>query len=262
MPSFEAARAFLIVPLHGFSSDADFLELPEDCYIFKSEAIKDILQRWKDVPASVTKYLDLFPAEYVIMTELGYLVGVSYDKEEPQSPREIRIAWRLDEFDRCINRTLKLTKALRLFKPGHFTRGMMWLSMESKHGHLAGVRLSWAGDEQPKPGGQAARYRFGEAELPEFNQFYQALLSALENPGKFPGLDLALWYYGSSCSHKPAENQITDLFVCLEAALLQEKEELTFRLANRVANLLGAGAEDRKSLFREIRSFYQESRIS
>jgi Apea-like HEPN len=58
--------------------------------------------------------------------------------------------------------------------------------------------------------------------------------------------------FRSQAAHKPDHR----LFICLEALLLQGKEELTFRLASRVANLLGPGAEDRKALFREIRSLY------
>jgi hypothetical protein len=47
-----------------------------------------------------------------------------------------------------------------------------------------------------------------------------------------------------------------DLIISLEALLVPEEEGIAFRLAQRVANLLGQDAETRKELFRKLRDFY------
>lgn len=46
-----------------------------------------------------------------------------------------------------------------------------------------------------------------------------------------------------------------DIFACLEALLLEKADELTLRLATRMANLLGADADERRKLSSEVKNF-------
>jgi len=162
-----------------------------------------------------------------------------------------------------------LVLALRLFKPGSFCRGPDWLcyTLELEgHPKVVGVPLPMTPAEGGEPialgTGDAVTYDFELAELDPFKGFNTELGAAIERLAAFPKVRLALSYFNASFARKPREQQIIDLFICLEALLLQENDELTLRLSTRAANLLGADASERKRLFAEVKDFYNlRSRI-
>ena len=64
---------------------------------------------------------------------------------------------------------------------------------------------------------------------------------------------MALYRYASESSRY---GDAVELMIVLETLLVPEEEGIAFRLAQRVANLLGSDADARKELFRQIRDFY------
>jgi hypothetical protein len=154
-----------------------------------------------------------------------------------------------------------LVYTLRLFKPGHFARGPEWLCItraldaELKRG--IGLWLSTVPEPAAPPTvPKGVTYFFDPAEMDCFKKFDEDLSSAFSELRNFPKLALARSYFEDSFDEKAQENQIVDIFVCLEALLLEKAEELVLRLATRMANLLGADGDERKKVFDGVKNFY------
>lgn len=154
-----------------------------------------------------------------------------------------------------------MIRDLRLFKPGHFTHGVPWVcgivefKGELGAGGVGACMWIDVSNGPPVSGVEGTTFHFEAAELESFKKLRENLACAFRDLERFPKWKLASGYFNNSFSSKPTNNQIIDLFICLEALLLQEADELTFRLATRAANLLGADAQDRKKLFVDIKGF-------
>jgi len=99
-------------------------------------------------------------------------------------------------------------------------------------------------------------YRLESNELPFYLEFRKRLDAALQKLGRLPKLDLAITYFNKSFGDLHEADQLIDLLMCLEALLLQEDQELSFRLALRAANLLGASPDDRRAVYRQVKEYY------
>jgi hypothetical protein len=251
---------YVFVPLYGFASDADLLEFCEGLQIcnYGPEKLELLLEHWD----YLKQYLQIFPTTYLIQVrppEVDFSMRVRKEADQVHVTYEAA----LKSFDHAYN----VVEALRLFKPGCFARGPCWFcAFRESHFESEGepavlglpVCLALAPGDEPVslPGGEGAAYYFELAELEPFKKFRAELTASIESLATFPKLRLALSYFNASFGQKPRENQVIDLFICLEALLLQENDELTFRLATRAANLLGADASERKRVFAEVKEFY------
>jgi len=185
-------------------------------------------------------------------------MGASYDEESQNfllhvsSPKDLFL----------FQPAFALIRDLRLFKPGHFTHGVPWVcgivefKGELGAGGVGACMWIDVSNGPPVSGVEGTTFHFEAAELESFKKLRENLACAFRDLERFPKWKLASGYFNNSFSSKPTNNQIIDLFICLEALLLQEADELTFRLATRAANLLGADAQDRKKLFVDIKGFY------
>ena len=108
---------------------------------------------------------------------------------------------------------------------------------------------------------QATSYVLRSDDLPFFSTFIQNLTPFITGLGSFPALEVALQIYGAD--NEPYLEAV-GVVTALEALITKkdEKNRLTYRLGMRTANLLGRDADKHKSIFRQIKQFYDlRSRI-
>jgi hypothetical protein len=250
---------YVFVPLYGFTSDTDILDLSEGLRICKYE--KEKLELLLEHFDHLKHYLGIYPTTHLLevrLPERGFFNEATRDNEKFRITIDYQAALKF------LEPAHNLLSALRLFKPGSFCRGPVWyccrvFELEGQR-MLDEVTLPMSpaeGAEPISPGtGDAVSYDFELAELAPFKGFNTEFSAAIERLAAFPKVRLALNYFNASFARKPRENQVIDLFICLEALLLREEDELTFRLATRGANLLGPDANDRKRVFAEVKDFY------
>lgn len=254
---------FLFVPLYGFGSNKDVLEFSQGMQIcsYDEERLALLLEPWD----RVVNYLRLHPAEYLIQARppnLDVSVQLDEDTEELAFYRmSLKIAkgWYEIAGD--------LVGSLRLFKPGHFTRGpeyVCWATeLPAKLKSEPSPPLVWQcietypWEQEPPPGRREVTYFFDAVELDCFKRFNTEVSAALARLQNFDKLALARDHFNASFAEKGPGSQILDIFACLEALLLENADELTFRLATRMANLLGAEADERRRLSSEVKDFYR-----
>jgi hypothetical protein len=250
--------------LYGFASDAAVLEFSEGLQVcnYDQEKLELLLEHWD----LLKQYLLIYPTTYLIQArppEVDFSMGVA-DKDDRW---EVQFQFELQKAFKWLEPAYKLVQALRLFKPGSFCRGPDWLCITGEfasglegESRVVGAPLCMTPAEGGEPILSETRdsvtYNFELAELEPFKGFNSELAAAIERLAVFPKLRLALTYFNASFGRKPRENQVIDLFICLEALLLQENDELTFRLATRAANLLGPDASERRRVFAEVKDFY------
>ena len=149
----------------------------------------------------------------------------------------------------------QLLRAFQLFKPGRFVAGdTSFLARHQKAGcnTLSLVRCSEMSIDYQFVR-QSARYVFESADVPFFLSFVERFSTTWHKVQKYPQLDLALHRY---CKESAQYGDAIELMISLESLLVPEEEGIALRLAQRVANLLGADASSRKQLFKQIRDFY------
>ena len=205
----------------------------------------------------------MYPTEYLIQARppnLKFSIRISEDTDV--GGRQVSM-----EFDKeWFTVASDLVRMLRLFKPGHFARGSEWVcitrqlgaELEGKVG-TSGLAFSIdmvPGPEPPPTIPKEITYFFDPAEMDCFKKFDVDLSSAFSELRNFPKLALAGSYFDDSFGEKAQENQIVDIFISLEALLLEKADELVLRLATRMANLLGADGDERKRVSDEVKDFY------
>jgi hypothetical protein len=150
----------------------------------------------------------------------------------------------------------QLLRAFQLFKPGRFVAGdTSFFVRHQKAGcnTLSLVRCSEMSIDYQFIQQSAPRFVFESSDAPFFLSFVERFSTAWRNVQKYPQLDLALHRY---CKESAQYGDAIELMISLESLLVPEAEGIAFRLAQRVANLLGADAPSRKQLFKQIRDFY------
>lgn len=96
-------------------------------------------------------------------------------------------------------------------------------------------------------------YEFNSSELDKFLIFLIRFYEADKTIDDNPEIILAVGRY---CKETAQHGDVIDLMIALESLLVPEEEGIAFKLAQRVANLLGPDAMSRKHLFQKIREFY------
>lgn len=104
-------------------------------------------------------------------------------------------------------------------------------------------------------GMQTTSYSLEAEEIPFFCAFTHGIFHLMDSLAQYPALSQALSLYSAdNGEYLNAVGSITAL-----EALLTKKEEtegLTYRLALRIANLLGSDANSRKNIFKQVKDFY------
>lgn len=142
---------------------------------------------------------------------------------------------------------------MRLTKPGFVSPGRIFFTRRERFRYgLAGITSS--GYSRWEPG---TVYELSAPDLPALQSAYENL-KAPDNLGdEVRALNLALRastsIYGRD--HFRAEDRLVDAITAIEASLRLDTE-LSFRSSFQVAGLLAADDEERVTIFREMRTFY------
>jgi hypothetical protein len=154
---------------------------------------------------------------------------------------------------------LNLLVALRLFKPGYLRAGETFIVFRGAEDEpwntLGSSRASLMVVDYGILGMQSTSYSLEAEEIPFFLAFTHGIFPVMDSLDQYPALSQALALY--SADNGEYLNTVGSI-TALEALLTkkEETEGLTYRLALRVANLLGTDAGSRKSIFRQVKDFY------
>jgi hypothetical protein len=150
-----------------------------------------------------------------------------------------------------MNRLARLIRALQLYRRGRLVVGDSLFYFPVPLDLRLIVRctdmnVDYQAIEQYRPS-----YEFNSTDLKAFLRFYIWLLEV--NPEDYPEIDFAIRSY---CRETAQHGDVVDLITCLESLLVREKEGITFKLSQRIANLLGTDGPSRKELFKQVKDFY------
>jgi len=236
-----------VTPLYHFSSRSPELCLDRGTHISKydpSLLFDEVLSR----------HLQVYEPDFLLWHDPMILGEIS--------PDEIfELGKKQDEglTVRFTNLVLNLLLTLRLFKPGHLRAGETfvisrsgdeapWTTMSSTRASLMVVDYGILGT-------QSTSYVLETEEIRFFLAFTHSIFPVMDSLDLYPALSQALSLYSAdNGEYLNAVGSITAL-----EALLTKKEEtegLTYRLALRIANLLGNDANSRKSIFKQVKDFY------
>jgi len=255
--------AHLFVPLYGFRSDVDCLQFSDSIQVLKynSKQLNALLPE----EGTFRDFLKFFEPDYLMFRRASVPGSdLAFDdfgvRPSKLFPDELFVP--LD----------RLVTSLRLFKPGALRRGGTWLlatelvKPQMEIGPLtkdSELEFAWQLQVQPKglhlsslERRKEIAYELKDTERPYFQVFKERLDLVLEKLKESPRFGLAAGCYQESYEAKDLKYQLIDLFMCLEALLLRESDELSFRLALRSANLLGADNIERKRVYQDIKDFY------
>lgn len=148
--------------------------------------------------------------------------------------------------------------ALRLFKDGDIAMGRMWLLRPASF-HLGLGGTSSTGFLASRTAVSGNEYTLDELELPSVRNLYDTLLryeGALEDASV--NLNLALRSFSDIYERRNLFRDDTRLVDAITAAeaLLGTRAELTFRLAFRVAAILGNDDDERVRIFESMKGYY------
>lgn len=260
----------IAIPLYGFTSDSDVIELTDSIQLEKyvPEKIERILERYEH--PLFKKHMELFEPDYLLYKqdleaefslEQGHILRFGIPGFGPSGSKAISTPFvQLDDLVDC----------LRLFKPGSFSIGATWVMLRmdldepiTVGGEVApavyaecnffshGVSL------QNLTKNQKPSYELLVAELLFFDKFRSSVKSIISKSNQWTRkVALGLGYFGRSHHQQEVTYQLIDLFMSLEALLLQENDQLALRLALRGANLLAPDAKTRMDIYSTLRDFY------
>lgn len=262
MPSL---RLTSITPLFGMVNDADVTTLTNDARI--TRATQEELQvlsaddvfldhvRLYQPPHLLWKAVELSVENLISIGEPIRRVAAQCDL-----PTEADLVFRGDAADSpfaaLVMPVAQLLRAFHLFKPGRFVAGDTSFFVRSQPvgcETLMLVRCSEMSIDYQFVQQFAPRYTFNSTEIPFFLTFLERLGSVWQIVDQYPQLDLAMHRY---CTESARYGDPIELMISLEALLVPEEEGIAFRLAQRVANLIGPDAPARKELFKQIRDLY------
>jgi len=237
-----------VTPLYHFSSKENELCLDDGVYISKY----DSAARFDDI---LSRHLDLYEPHFLLWHD-PVLWGQVTSADD--------LITKVRNGDRSIipqftDWVLNLLVSLRLFKPGHLRAGdtfvvgrpaedEAWITLGSCRASLMVVDYGILGL-------QSTSYTLESEELPFFGAFTQGIFPVMDSLEQYPALSQALSLY--SADNGEYLNTVASM-TALEALLTkkEETEGLTYRLALRIANLLGADASSRKVTFKQVKDFY------
>jgi hypothetical protein len=152
-----------------------------------------------------------------------------------------------------VNQLILFLRALQLYKRGRLVVGdsLFYFSEPLPACIIArctDMTVDYQLVEQYRPS-----YEFSSSDTVNFLNFYVRFLEVSLTITKYSEIELAVARY---CKETAQHGDVVDLMISLESLLVPEEGGITFKLSQRVANLLGADAERRKELFKKIRDFY------
>ncbi len=251
-----------ITPLYCLVTDADQIDFGDELIVTRfSEGLVGFLGNDDDFMQRVHLYRP--------QGLLWERKGVSFDEGELLVQEFIRIKACAQELHeniwigkseeapkiRSLADSLRLTlRSFQLYKRGRLVVGDSLFYVASS---TAAMRITVRCSEMHPDYLMAEHYRplyeFNSTEVRDFFRFRIRFLQASLKTIEYPEIELALNKY---CEETARHGDPIGLMTALECLLVPEEEGIKFKLSQRVANLLGTDAKDRKDLFKKVASFY------
>jgi len=241
----EPTRFTCIAPLANFEADSDSLSL-EDKLRIRAMTSEEHRSWQRDLVGALTGPVSLHAGSFA---ETRFVVEYDY----MHSGGAVDTAW-------IMARAAQVVTALRLYDRGDVAIGVVAITQ------IAGAPF-WPGSWPVRLSNVSltvrpfwARYALEKEHAENFQKFWNAVSGSLEHPG--PGIRIALDRLNSGYTKTEYEDQIIDAVIGLEAALAPEGSELSLRLSNRVAMLLGRDDYQRARIAKVVKAAYDlRSRI-
>lgn len=231
----------LTSPLENFSCEIDDLDLGKGLKIRrisnmeKSEYLGEIpfgMELLTPLDGS-----DIFSVNYVL--EATYISG----KGDPINTSS------------CRERFEDIVTALRLFKSGSVDFNVLRMAPISWQ-PLSGISYGSKGRYR-SPFGQ--KYTLVKSEMKQFKRIWKRYKRFRTERAKLRSnkyLDIALRRFNLGIEEPDFENKMIDYLISLEALYLPERGELTYRLSNRVAALLGTRKKEAEGIRKIVAKAY------
>lgn len=237
-----------VTPLYHFSSLTPELSLDKGVHISRY----DPAERFDEV---VSRHLEVYEPHFLLWFDpliRGHITDLP-ELFERATKGDSSVTLQFTEL------VLNLLLSLRLFKPGHLRAGETFVVFRGAEDQpwrtLGSSRASLMVVDYGILGMQATSYSLEVEEIPFFCAFTHGIFHLMDSLDQYPALSQALSLYSAdNGDYLNAVGSMTAL-----EALLTKKEEtegLTYRLALRIANLLGTDASSRKATFRQVKEFY------
>jgi len=243
------SKRFWLCPLYSFGAYSENVELDEGIQIESFSVLPglsayiqrqshDLYGRWDD------------PSEYNGVVLLPYRAkdeGVS-DPDEL-----IRIGW--EEGDRARDSLFDLVTSLRLCHKGEITAGPLISAAISNSQWSFGGSTIWTLVSQRDFLHNEPKYVLQQSDVPNVNELV-GNLAKLRQLEKLDAINIALRRFNSAYDGY-IEDRLIDQMIAFESLYLEDTQELTYKLALRVAFLLGKRGNKRKTIFDNMKAAYR-----
>jgi len=248
-----------VTPLYGFSTDADPLVITPDIVV--TTASDDQL-RVIDVDDVFAQHVRLFRPQHLLwnttrLTYEDFSSIASFHRGGLGGGEVYRSdAGEVPALMKHVRPVVNHLRALQLFKPGRLVAGDTAFFVQTEEmgwGTLSLTRCSEMSIDYQFVEQFSPRYELKKEDVFFFLAFYVRFLEVCLIVQQYPQIDFAINKYASESALYGGP---LELITSLEALLVPEEEGISYRLAQRVANLIGTDAASRKDLFRQMRNFY------
>jgi len=241
-----ATSSYWLCPLYSFDCYTEIVDLAEGIQIKRAptelkEYIHDktyyLYGLWED------------PSEFIWAVFLPYrstnVDGLSIEE---------RMSVGFREQDRDRDSLIDLLTALRLHHGGRIVAGpMISASIDDSEWHIGGTTI-WTRVSEKNFILEDQKYCLSREDVAEVNNLLQDIRKWC-NDGTLNKIDIALRRFHSSY-HGRFEDRVIDQMIAFESLYLGYDPELKYRLALRVAFLLGKDNEEREYIFSNMRKAY------
>jgi hypothetical protein len=251
-----------ITPLYGVVTDADEIRIGVDASLTRF-SIEQLEFLGED--SRFTNHLKLYnptcllKRDFYLSTEKASLLTDEFQKltkdPRPELDEDIVVVQTEDLpiFAQYVEEVNLLLRALQLYKPGRVVIGTSAFHIPSPFGvsstfGCAEMQLDFEAAEHYRP---LCEFSVDESNL--FDMFVAPFYDLYADTITYPEVDLSIHRY---CKETAEHGDVVDLMIALESLLVPEEDNIAFKLAQRVANLLGYDPGARKDLFKKVKDFY------
>ncbi len=245
------ASRYWLCPLYFFDCDCESVDLAEGIRI-------------KPVPTQLKDYIHehyTSEAQRYYLSEFEWAACLPYIRSNVEGLSiEERFLIGLKEHDRDRDLLVDLVTALRLYHRGRLVAGpLISASFHNSQWSFGGTTI-WTPVSELNFFKEEPIYILRHPQVPEVNNLLQNIHN-WRNIKVLETVDIAVRRFHSAY-HGPIEDRIIDQMIAFESLYLGDPQELTYKLALRVAFLLGKRKDKRYAIFEDMKKAYRyRSRI-
>ena len=246
----ELISSYWLCPLYFFEYDSEQIDLPEKLQIIK-------------IPRKFVEYLDRSYPDTLptILSEAKWAIAIKIERIDTTNMSIIEsMSIGFKQQDNAMNRLFDLITTLRLYKKGRLVAGLATLATFHNSEWSIGGSANWTPVSNILFFKEEPIYKLRQSELKRFITLFKQI-RLWRASGILDNVEIALERFHSSY-HGNIEDRIIDQMVAFESLYLGDSQELTYKLALRVAFLLGKREEQRNLIFADMKKAYSyRSRI-